>query len=159
MDGTTMLFLFGLAVLLLFLIMISVDASSATNSASKEKSPFVKRSLLNENEAEFYEKLKPLAEQYRLRVLMKVNMSDIIELRSDLSEEKKKELEPKIKSEKVDFALISDINIQLLIDYTENTEVTFKQKTLENAGYVYIRTNGKTGKIKDFLSDNFPKVS
>lgn len=159
MDGTIMLFLVGLCAIVFFLIMISVDASSATNSASKEKSPFVKRSLLNENEADFYEKLKPLAEQYRLRVLMKVNMSDIIELRSDLSEEKKNELAPKIKSQKIDFALISDINIQLLIDYTENTEETFKQKILEKAGYVYIRTNGKTGRIKDFLSDNFPKVS
>lgn len=144
--------------LVMFLALALVGFGSSASSASN-KSPFIKRSLLTEDELQFYIKLKLLAEEYGFQVIIKIKMSDLLELKSELSDEKKKDLTSKIEAENVDFVLVKDMNVRLLVDFSDSTEETFKKTALESAGYVYFRTLESTENIEKFLSEHFSAIS
>ena len=118
------------------------------------------KTILTDREYEFYTRLRPVADQYDLTVLMKVRLADLLEPKPKDENPLWMECFNKIKSKHIDFALADrDTNIVVLIELDDSTHARadrterdiFVNAILENTGYTLLRTYGETGIIEDFL--------
>ena len=118
------------------------------------------KTILTDREYEFYTRLRPVADQYDLTVLMKVRLADLLEPKPKDENPLWMECFNKIKSKHIDFALADrDTNIVALIELDDSTHARadrterdiFVNAILENTGYTLLRTYGETDIIEDFL--------
>lgn len=118
------------------------------------------KTILTDREYEFYTRLRPVADEYGLTVLMKVRLADLLEPKPRDENPLWMECFNKIKAKHIDFALADrDTNIIALIELDDSTHARedrterdiFVNAILENTGYTLLRTYGETGVIEDFL--------
>ena len=118
------------------------------------------KTILTDREYEFYTRLRPVADEYGLTVLMKVRLADLLEPKPRDENPLWMECFNKIKAKHIDFALADrDTNIIALIELDDSTHARedrterdiFVNAILENTGYTLLRTYGETGAIEDFL--------
>lgn len=118
------------------------------------------KTILTDREYEFYTRLRPVADEYGLTVLMKVRLADLLEPKPRDENPLWMECFNKIKAKHIDFALADrDTNIIALIELDDSTHARedrterdiFVNAILENTGYTLLRTYGETRVIEDFL--------
>lgn len=92
------------------------------NYNNKETS-YLKQNILTDHELDFYRVLQPVAENYRLNVLSKVRVADLIRVDSNLPNSEWWSNFGKIKSKHIDFALArkSDLSVILVIELDDNS--------------------------------------
>ena len=127
-------------------------AISAANNSDYEY-PYQKVYLLTKNEWAFYRKLKPITDKYRLHILSKVRMADIVQVKKGLTNKQYYSAFGKIKSRHIDFVLADPRNLRILaaIELDDNSHQNvdrqqadfFENKLFETIGLPLIRTNGK----------------
>lgn len=132
--------------------------------SNKVELPYIKKYLLTKNEYYFYGKLKCIAEKYNLQILAKIRLADLVETEKELPYKERGKYFNKIKSKHIDFVLVDNMKVVLLIELDDNSHQ--KQKRIERddflnavlnkVGYNFIRTYGETISIDEFLSQLIP---
>lgn len=117
--------------------------------------PYQKKYLLTKNEYYFYKKLIPLADNYNLQILAKIRLADLIETKQNLSYIDSNTYFNKIKSKHIDFALVDNMKVVVLIELDDNSHQhqsrierdLFVDDVLQRCGYIIIHTYGNTDQI------------
>ncbi|MBQ6212823.1 MAG: DUF2726 domain-containing protein [Ruminococcus sp.] len=118
--------------------------------------------ILTDREFEFYERLRPVAEEFGLQIFTKIRLADLIVPKPKAENPFWMECFNKIRSKHIDFALADEnAAIVMLIELDDSTHDRpdrverddFVNAVLENTGYILIRTNGETDVITELLSD------
>lgn len=112
--------------------------------------PFHKKLLLTKNEFYFYKRLKEITDSASLQILAKIRLADLIEVNSGLTKQEWNRYFSKIKAKHIDFAIVQDMRIIMLIELDDNTHNNasrekrdiFVENALTNAGYLFVRTYG-----------------
>ncbi|MCM1578143.1 MAG: DUF2726 domain-containing protein [Ruminococcus sp.] len=117
--------------------------------------PYQKVYLLTKNEWSFYRSLKPITDKYRLHILSKVRMADLVQVKKGLSKSKYYSAFGKIKAKHVDFVLADPKNLRILLaielDDNSHNDVNaqqkdyFEDKVFETVGLPLIRTRNIEG--------------
>lgn len=89
-----------------------IDTESGTATSSEEY-PYIKPYLLTKNEWSFYKALKPITDKYRLHILAKVRLADLVSVKSGLSKSEYNKAFAKIKAKHVDFVLANPSNLAI----------------------------------------------
>lgn len=87
-----------------------VDKEEGT-AESTEEFPYIKTYLLTKNEWAFYKAIKPIADKYKLHIIAKVRISDIVSVKKGLSNKERSSAFNKIKSKHFDFMLCNPHNL------------------------------------------------
>ena len=118
--------------------------------------------ILTDREFEFYERLRPVAEEFGLQIFTKIRLADLIVPKPKAENPFWMECFNKIRSKHIDFALADEnAAIVMLIELDDSTHDRpdrverddFVNAVLENTGYILIRTYGETDVITELLSD------
>ncbi|SFX78098.1 DUF2726 domain-containing protein [Ruminococcus sp. XPD3002] len=118
--------------------------------------------ILTDREFEFYERLRPVAEEFGLQIFTKIRLADLIVPKPKAENPFWMECFNKIRSKHIDFALADEnAAIVMLIELDDSTHDRpdrverddFVNAVLENTGYILIRTYGETDEIAELLSD------
>jgi len=118
--------------------------------------------ILTDREFEFYERLRPVAEEFGLQIFTKIRLADLIVPKPKAENPFWMECFNKIRSKHIDFALADEnAAIVMLIELDDSTHNRpdrverddFVNAVLENTGYILIRTYGETDVITELLSD------
>lgn len=118
--------------------------------------------ILTDREFEFYERLRPVAEEFGLQIFTKIRLADLIVPKPKAENPFWMECFNKIRSKHIDFALADEnAAIVMLIELDDSTHDRpdrverddFVNAVLENTGYILIRTYGETDEITELLSD------
>lgn len=118
--------------------------------------------ILTDREFEFYERLRPVAEEFGLQIFTKIRLADLIVPKPKAENPFWMECFNKIRSKHIDFALADEnAAIVMLIELDDSTHDRpdrverddFVNAVLENTGYILIRTYGETDVIAELLSD------
>lgn len=118
--------------------------------------------ILTDREFEFYERLRPVAEEFGLHIFTKIRLADLIVPKPKAENPFWMECFNKIRSKHIDFALADEnAAIVMLIELDDSTHDRpdrverddFVNAVLENTGYILIRTYGETDVITELLSD------
>lgn len=125
------------------------------NTDDNDEYPYQKVYLLTKNEWSFYRNLKPIADKYRLHILSKVRMADLVQIKKGLTKKKRYSAFGKICSKHVDFVLADPKNLRILLvielDDSSHDSVDgqqkdfFEDKVFETVGLPLIRTRGIEG--------------
>lgn len=117
--------------------------------------PYQKVYLLTKNEWSFYRSLKPIADKYRLHILSKVRMADLVQVKKGLTKSKYYAAFGKIKAKHVDFVLADPKNLRIRLaielDDSSHNDVDvqqkdfFENKVFETVGLPLIRTKSIDG--------------
>lgn len=99
-----------------------IDTESG-NAESSEEYPYIKPYLLTKNEWSFYKALKPITDKYRLHILAKVRLADLVSVKSGLSKSEYNKAFAKIKAKHVDFVLAnpSNLAVKCAIELDDNS--------------------------------------
>lgn len=81
---------------------------------ANEEYPYIKPYLLTKKEWAFYKGLKPITDKYKLHILAKVRLADLVEVKKGLSNSQYSKAFNKIKSKHVDFVLARPANLAIL---------------------------------------------
>ncbi len=165
MSETDCVILFIMCIVVI-LILRYISKNDSAEKKSEEKPEFsdkyVSKPILTDREYKFYKKLKPLAEEYGLQILMKIRLADLVEPVDKDNNPDWTACFNKIKSKHIDFALInSDTEIIALIELDDSTHDMperverdkFVNAVLENTGYTLIRTYGEISGVEKYLSE------
>ena len=125
--------------------------------------PYHKKYLLTKNEYYFYKNLKELANKYNLQIITKVRLADLIEVNKGLSQNEWAKYFGKIKAKHIDFALVDDMKVVLLIELDDNSHHkpdrkardTFVDESLIRCDYKVIHTFGNIEPIEKILQNIF----
>ena len=118
--------------------------------------------ILTDREFEFYERLRPVAEEFGLQIFTKIRLADLIVPKPKAENPFWMECFNKIRSKHIDFALADEnAAIVMLIELDDSTHDRpdrverddFVNAVLENTGYILIRTYGEIDVITELLSD------
>ena len=118
--------------------------------------------ILTDREFEFYERLRPVAEEFGLQIFTKIRLADLIVPKPKAENPFWMECFNKIRSKHIDFALADEnAAIVMLIELDDSTHDRpdrverddFVNAVLENTGYILIRTYGETDVITELLPD------
>lgn len=141
----------------------NVETEEETENTLKIEYPYYGKYLLSSNEYNFYKTLKPITDKYKLQIIPKVRMWDIIGVNKGLNKSEKTSAENRIKSKHFDFVLAdSNLYIKCVIeldDSSHNSEKAkasdeFKNKVCETVNLPIIRCldiNGVEEQICDKL--------
>ncbi len=131
------------------------NKDSINNSNDNDDYPYQKVLLLTKNEWSFYKSLKPITDKYRLHILSKVRMADIVQVKKGLSNKQFNSAFGKIKSKHVDFVLADPRNLRILmaieLDDSSHDNIDrqqrdyFEDKVFEVVGLPFLRTKGING--------------
>lgn len=124
--------------------------------------PYERKLLLTRNEYYFYQKLKNIAGTYNYQILAKIRLADLLDVRKGLSNKEWNSYFSRIKSKHIDFALVNDMNIVLLIELDDSTHNQrdrkerdlFVNAALSQAGYKVIHTYGDTLEIENYITNS-----
>lgn len=164
--------IFGL--LLRFLNWLAGDKKNTTPQEEKEidtengeaeatdEYPYIKPYLLTKNEWRFYKALKPITDKYRLHILAKVRLADLVSVKSGLSNSARLKAFSKIKSKHVDFVLAnpSNLAVKCVIELDDSSHENidrqqrdyFLDKVCETIKLPLIRCKSADG-IEDLICD------
>lgn len=128
---------------------IENNKTAATIDSESDDYPYQKVFLLTKNEWSFYKSLKPITDKYKLHILSKVRMADIVQVKRGLSNKKYYSAFGKIKSRHIDFILADPRNLRILlaIELDDNSHNNidrqqadlFEDKVFETIGLPLIR--------------------
>lgn len=129
----------------------------------KPNFPYYKKELLTNNEKKFYRIIKQLAKKYDIETLIKVRMADLIECKKGMNKKDWGKYFGKIKAKHVDFVLIKNEDVILIIeldDYTHKWQNRmnrdkFVDEALKGCNYKIIHTYGDTKEIEEFLEKRY----
>lgn len=122
--------------------------------------PYHKKLLLTQNEYYFYKRLKEsISAAKNIQILAKIRLADIIEVNYGLSKQEWGKYFSKIKSKHIDFAIVQDMKILILIELDDNSHNSekreirddFVEKALKAADFKLIRTYGDISQIEKEL--------
>lgn len=124
--------------------------------------PYKRKYLLTKNEYYFYKKLIPIANKYNLQILTKIRLADLVETQKYLSYTESNIYFNKIRSKHVDFALVDNMNIVLIIELDDSSHQyqsrierdIFVDDVLRTCGYCIIHTYGDTSSI-DYVANHY----
>ena len=162
MSETDCVILFIMCVVVMWILRYISKNAPKPESKPEFSDKYVSKPILTDREYKFYKKLKPLAEEYGLQILMKIRLADLIEPVDKDSNPDWTACFNKIKSKHIDFALInSDTEIIALIELDDSTHDMperverdkFVNAVLENTGYTLIRTYGEISGVEKYLSE------
>ena len=119
--------------------------------------PYQRKYLLTRKEYYFYKKLIPIADDYGLQILTKIRLADLVETKKNLSYVDSNAYFNKIKSKHIDFALVDNMNVVVLIELDDSSHQyqsrierdIFVDDVLQRCGYIIIHTYGETNQIDD----------
>ena len=101
-------------------------------ASTTEEYPYIKPYLLTKNEWAFYKKLKPITDKYRLHILSKVRLADLVNVKSGLSKSDYYKAFAKIKAKHVDFVLANPSNLKVYcvieLDDPSHNEIERQQR-------------------------------
>ena len=128
---------------------------SLNNCNESDEYPYQKVFLLTKNEWSFYRSLKPITDKYKLHILSKVRMADIVQVKKGLSNKKFYSAFGKIKSRHIDFVLADPRNLRILmaieLDDSSHENIDrqqsdfFEDKLFETVGLPFLRVKSITG--------------
>lgn len=126
--------------------------------------PYQKKYLLTRNEYNFYTRLKLIANRYNLQILTKIRLADLVETKKNLSYADSNAYFNKIRSKHVDFALVDNMRVVVLIELDDSSHKyqsrierdIFVDDVLQRCGYIIIHTYGDTNQI-DYTASNYRK--
>lgn len=129
---------------------ISEDLTQLQDIENSDYFPYHKKLLLTKNEYYFYKRLKELTDSVNLQILAKVRLADLIEVNNGLSKQEWSKYFSKIKAKHIDFAIVQDMKIVMLIELDDNSHSSatretrdyFVEKALTTAGHLFVRTYG-----------------
>lgn len=136
---------------------IQEDSKNTTiqNNVENDEYPYQKVYLLTKNEWKFYKDLKPITDKYKLHILSKVRMADIVQVKKGLSNKKFYSAFGKIKSRHIDFVIADPRNLRILlaIELDDNSHNNidrqqadfFEDKVFETIQLPFIRTKSIIG--------------
>lgn len=75
---------------------------------------YEKKDLLTKREWKFYKEIKPIADKYNLHIIAKVRLSDLVDVKSDLSKSEQSTYLNKIQRKHIDFVLCNPDNLRVL---------------------------------------------
>lgn len=129
---------------------------------SNPETPYKKRYFLTMNELNFYKRLKPISDKYRLSIMAKIRLADLVQVDTYRTKEFNKYFS-KIKSKHIDFALADPENLEIkyLIELDDSSHNRtdrverdiFVNKICKETGYMIIRTYGDIKEIEDIISN------
>ena len=136
--------------------------TTSTNSQNEDKvieNKYIKKDLLTKREWKFYKEIKPIADKYNLHIIAKVRLSDLIDVKSELSKSEQSTYLNKIQRKHIDFVLCNPDNLRVLAlveldDTTHNKKARaerddFINDLCKSVDYKLMRLYG---------SDNFEKL-
>lgn len=91
------------------------DGQREAEAGESRPLPYEKKFLLTKDEWVFYKELRRIAQKYRLHVLSKVRMADLIQVKGGLSHAEWEAAFERIKSRHVDFVLANPVNLYPLL--------------------------------------------
>jgi len=131
--------------------------------------PYKKRELLTANEFGFYQKLKPLINQYGLHITVKMRLADLVEVKPTDDKSLWAECFNKIKSKHIDFVIVEpdDMTAECLIELQDSSHDEperverdeFVKKLCSETGLPLIMTYGELDEIKKYLDENWEKIN
>lgn len=143
-----------------------VDTENGEAEATDEY-PYIKPYLLTKNEWRFYKALKPITDKYRLHILAKVRLADLVSVKSGLSNSAYFKAFSKIKAKHVDFVLAnpSNLAVKCVIELDDSSHENidrqqrdfFLDKVCETIKLPLIRCKDADG-IEDLICDTL-KIS
>lgn len=108
-----------------------IDTEGGTAESSEEY-PYIKPYLLTKNEWRFYKALKPITDKYRLHILAKVRLADLVSVKKGLNKSDNYRAFAKIKSKHVDFVLANPANLAVKcvieLDDSSHDEIDRQQR-------------------------------
>lgn len=168
--------------LLLFLVVILVFSNKFFNFTDMIKKyfnpppppppelecPYQKRILLTKNEHNFYQRLKPLVDEYGLHIIVKTRLADLIEVKPLDDKSKWAECFNKIKSKHIDFVITEpdEMTAECLIELQDSSHDEpdrierdkFVKSVCDGTGLPIIMTYGETDEIEKYLDENWEKL-
>lgn len=129
------------------------------NYSNNQNFPYQAVSLLTEREYHFFKILKVIAERNNLNVLMKIRLADLVNVRDSVPKSEFYKHFNKVSSKHIDFALVDEIRVVVLIELDDSTHSqkkrierdNFVDETVTKCGYRIIHTYGNTKQIEDAI--------
>lgn len=108
-----------------------IDQEEGT-AESTEEFPYIKTYLLTKNEWSFYRAIKPIADKYKLHIIAKVRIADIVSVKKGLSNKARSSAFNRIKSKHFDFLLCNPQNLAVKaaieLDDSSHDEIDRQQR-------------------------------
>lgn len=108
-----------------------IDQEEGT-AESTEEFPYIKTYLLTKNEWAFYKAIKPIADKYKLHIIAKVRIADIVSVKKGLSNKERSSAFNRIKSKHFDFLLCNPQNLAVKaaieLDDSSHDEIDRQQR-------------------------------
>lgn len=102
------------------------------NAEATEEFPYIKTYLLTTNEWAFYKAIKPIADKYKLHIIAKVRIADIVRVKKGLSNKERSSAFNRIKSKHFDFLLCNPQNLAVKavieLDDSSHDEIDRQQR-------------------------------
>lgn len=130
------------------------------NYSNNQNSPYQAVNLLTEREYRFFKVLKIIAERNSLDVLMKIRLADLVKVKDSIPKNEFYKYFNKISAKHIDFALIDETKVVILIELDDSTHNrrdrierdNFVNETVMKCGYKIIHTYGDTKQIEDAIA-------
>lgn len=130
--------------------------------------PYKKRILLTANEFNFYQKLRPLIDEYGLHIIVKVRLADLVEVKPTNDKSLWAECFNKIKSKHIDFVITEpdEMTAECLIELQDSSHDEqerierdeFVKNLCEKTNLPLIMTYGELDEIEKYLDENWEKI-
>lgn len=108
-----------------------IDQKEGTAESTKEF-PYIKNYLLTKNEWAFYKNIKPITDKYKLHIIAKVRIADIVSVKKGLSNKERSSAFNRIKSKHFDFMLCNPANLEVKaaieLDDSSHDEIDRQQR-------------------------------
>lgn len=108
-----------------------IDQEEGT-AENTEEFPYIKTYLLTKNEWAFYKAIKPIADKYKLHIIAKVRIADIVSVKKGLSNKERSSAFNRIKSKHFDFLLCDPQNLAVKaaieLDDSSHDEIDRQQR-------------------------------
>lgn len=128
---------------LIILILVYRDVKREQNNQKKETEikdnnelPYKKKLLLTKNEWVFYKKLKPICDKYKLHIISKVRLADLVEVNKNKSDKDYIKYFNMISRKHIDFVICKPDNLQVLALIELDDKSHNKQERIDRDNFV-----------------------
>lgn len=149
-------------ILLIIFVCFFVYCSRRNTYKNNRFLPYRRKYLLTKNEWAFYKRLKPLADRYRMAVIAKIRLADLIEVDTSETTEFGRFFS-RISSKHIDFGLVNPENMEVLflieLDDSSHSRPErmerddFVNRVCAKTGYTLIRTHGDISEVEQYLKN------